>query len=147
MGAGTESGALRAAQHFHLSRVEQVGGISGAADFEIIDRQAHRRVVLGLAVLFQVPDAAHLQEAASGGAAGPIDVGREAEQLLDVTSGPVGGRLAAEHRDAARLLHQRSAVEGRGDDDLLFDSLFGHRAGDRQRQEQGGAEHRERREK
>ena len=83
MGVGAVSRALGAPEHLDLAHVEQACGGGGAGEIDVVDDHADRRVQ-GFGELSALTDAANLEEARAGCAAGQVDVGCQRQHVLQV---------------------------------------------------------------
>ena len=92
--------ALRAAQHLDLLDVEQRGDHADAAEVDLVDQEADRRIGRAL-VLLELADSAQLEVARARAGAGPGQRRKLRQQLLEVHDAGLVHRRPSEHRDAA----------------------------------------------
>ena len=132
--AGTEGGALRAAQHFDLVDVEQRARVAEPAEIDAVDVQPDRGIdrVDELAAL---ADAADLHEAPARGARTVVHVRCGVQQFLEMVGLALADQRRGQHADARRDRVHRLRQQPRGDHDLL--EPIGRRGGPRV----GRAEH------
>ena len=105
-------------QHLDLIDVEQGGCRAEAAEIDVVDEETDRRVGSAL-ILLQLADTADLEVSGERGVAGPIEIGHERHDVLEILLTCLAQRLGVEDGDAPGKLLVRNGHERCGDDDFL----------------------------
>jgi hypothetical protein len=105
-------------QHLDLVDVEQRGRRAEAAEIDVVDEETDRRVGSAL-VLLQLADTSNLEVSRERGVAGPIEIGHERHDVLEILLARLAQCLRVEDSDASRKLLVRNRHERCGDDDFL----------------------------
>ena len=116
-GIGPEGPGLRTAEHLHLVHVEGAGEPAEAGEVEVIHQKAHRGIGRLALVLGVFADAAELEVARAGGAAGPGQPGDLVDEVTEVAGRAGGERGGVEERDAGGDPVEVGAPEVGGDAD------------------------------
>ena len=100
-GVGTEGTGLSAPEDFDLLGIEERSGAAESGEVEVIDEETYGRVGRLAFKLGVFPDAADLEKAGAGSAAGPGEVGRGGDEIAEVL-GAVGDELICAEDGGAR---------------------------------------------
>ncbi len=119
---GAVARALRPAKHFDLFDIEQRRDGANTAEIDIVDNEPNGWIWRAL-VLRKLADATNLEITRPVTVAGPVQVGHELGQLLEMLHGELIDRLLIEDRDYGRQFRGCPfAIVGRYDN--FFDRLL-----------------------
>jgi hypothetical protein len=117
---------LRPAQHFDALDVEQRCGHADAAEVDVVDQEADRRIG-GTLPLLALAHAANLKKARPRSCAGPMQIRNDAEHVLEMLAGDELQRALVQQCHARWRLEQRLLTQRRSDDDFFEDGFVGRR--------------------
>ena len=115
---GAVAGALRTAQHLDVLNVERRRNRADAAEIDIVDQEADRRIRRAL-VLLEFTDTANLKVTRTMAVSRPVQVRDHVDQFFEVLHRQLLDFIGIECRHTRGNLARRTLAEVRGDDDFL----------------------------